>query len=202
MYLTKIELRPDERTTQYALANCQQMHRHVTGLFGTDRKSAEILYRLRQERGRNAVYLYSACPVDPSRLLPGMTLTGSRDLTDWVSALTVGQLWQFDLLAAPMKKVSAEGKKNSQRRILRTEEERLQWLARKAEQSGFRILSVRELEYVRQSGRRAGSQAMYLDAYHYTGSLEIVDADDFRRALAQGIGSGRAYGLGMLLLRR
>ena len=152
-----------------------------------------ILYRLRQERGRNAVYLYSACPVDPSRLLPGMTLTGSRDLTDWVSALTVGQLWQFDLLAAPMKKVSAEGKKNSQRRILRTEEERLQWLARKAEQSGFRILSVRELEYVRQSGRRAGSQAMYLDAYHYTGSLEIVDADDFRRALAQGIGSGRAY---------
>lgn len=202
MYLTKIDLRPDERTIQFALANCQQMHRHVTGLFGTDRKSAQVLYRLRQERGCNAIYLYSACPVDASRLLRGMTLAGQRDLTGWVSEFAAGQRWQFDLLAAPMKKVSAEGRKNSQRRILRTAEERMQWLARKAEQSGFRVLTVRELEYVRQSGRRPESHRMYLDAYHYTGSLEILEADAFRRALTQGIGSGRAYGLGMLLLRR
>ena len=202
MYLSKIELQPEIRTIQSALTDCQRMHRHVTGLFGTDRKSAQILYRLRQERGTHALYLYSACRIHSSRLLPGMLLSGERDLTDWVSHLTDGQIWQFDLLAAPMKQEPSKNGTRSKRRILRSLEERLAWLERKASQSGFRILSVREQEYIRQSGRRANSEMMYLDAYHYTGLLEICAEDAFRTAFAQGIGSGRAYGLGMLLLRR
>ena len=43
---------------------------------------------------------------------------------------------------------------------------------------------------------------MYHDAYHYQGTLQITDAAAFRRAMQGGIGSGRAYGFGMLMVKR
>lgn len=53
MYLTKISLQPQSPNIRRALADCQQMHRQVSGLFGVDRKNGEILYRLRTEQGSN-----------------------------------------------------------------------------------------------------------------------------------------------------
>ena len=174
MYLTKISLQPQAPHVRRALTDCQQMHRQVSGLFGTDRKKGDILYRLRTEQGSCALYLYSAMPVDRSRLLPGMNFAGERDLTDWLNDMVSGQVWGFDLLAVPAKKIPKEGHKNSQRRILRTEEERMAWLARKGEQYGFQILNAREQESVRKFGRHSQpGGTMYFDAYHYNGILQI-----------------------------
>ena len=203
MYLTKISLRPNAPAVRQALEDCQQMHRQVTGLFGVDRKSGDILYRLQTGPGNCSLYLYSAVPVDRGRLLPGMRFEGERDLRDWMSAMAAGQSWGFDLLALPAKKAPAEGRKNSQRRVLRTPAERMAWLTRKGEQNGFLLLDAQEQEYIRQSGQhRQPDGGFYLDAYHYNGVLAIKDADTFRMALTQGIGAGKAYGMGMLLLRR
>lgn len=203
MYLTKISLQPQSPYIRRALADCQQMHRQVSGLFGVDRKCGEILYRLRTEQGNYALYLYSAIPVDRSHLLPGMCFAGERNLQDWLDDMASGQVWGFDLLAVPAKKVPAEGRKYSQRRILRTEEERMAWLARKGDQYGFRLLDVQEQEYVRKFGRHSQpGGTMYLDAYHYNGVLQIQEEAAFRIALTGGIGAGKAYGMGMLLLKR
>ena len=43
---------------------------------------------------------------------------------------------------------------------------------------------------------------MYLDQYHYQGTLQITDVEQFRKAVQGGIGPGKSYGLGMLLLSR
>lgn len=115
MYLTRIELQPQIRAIQRALTDCQQMHRLVTGLFQIARKDANIRYRLRIEPGRTAVYLYSDMPVNRAALVPGMVFGGEQDLSDWLQALENGQVWRFDLLAAPTKKVAAKDRKNSQR---------------------------------------------------------------------------------------
>ena len=188
MYLTKIDLERASRRIQFALADCQQLHRLVMGLFGTDRKSSHVLYRLRDQDRALSLYLYS---------------DGERDLSDWLSQMEAGQIRGFDLLAAPTKKVPTETGRNSQRRILRTEEERLAWLTRKGEQNGFRLLTCRELENKRKQGYHTTSNGgrMYLAGYHYQGTLQISDPVRFRHALQEGIGSGRAYGLGMLLPR-
>lgn len=203
MYLTKISLQPRMPTIRRTLEDCQQMHRQVTGLFGLDRKSGDILYRLRTERGNYALYLYSAVPVDRSCLLPGMCFEGERDLQGWMAGMAVGQVWGFDLLALPTKKVPAEGKKNSQRRVLRSTDERMAWLSRKGVQHGFALLDVQEQEHIQQFGRHNPlNSKMYLDAYHYNGILQIKEVELFQAALTGGIGAGKAYGMGMLLLRR
>lgn len=203
MYLTKLDLERANRRIQIALLDCQQLHRLVMGLFDTDRKGSHVLYRLRIQRQELSLYLYSDGPIDQARLLPGMYFVGERDLSGWLAHMEQGQIRGFDLLAAPTKKVKAVGNHNSQRRILRTQEERMAWLIRKGEQNGFRILSCQELENQQQSGyhqKDAGGK-LYVTGYHYQGTLQLTDTERFQHAVREGIGSGKAYGLGMLLLR-
>ena len=202
MYLTKIELDLGNRTVRAALGDCQMMHRLLNSLFDRSREDAQLLYRVRNG-GRNcAVYLYSDGQLIREKLLSFMALAGERDVSAWVSAMTEGQRIRFDLLTMPCKKVVQENSKNSRRRVLRTVDERMAWLARKASQNGFEILSVRELDSSGFSGNHKAEQGgrMNWDAYHYIGILEIRDVSAFQKALSGGIGPGKAYGLGMILL--
>ena len=131
-----------------------------------------------------------------------MRFSGERDLSHWLQNMRERQIWQFDLLASPCKKVAREGKSNSQRRVLRTVEERCGWLVRKGEQNGFQLISLQELEGSQRFGRHTEERGgrMYLDSYHYQGALRVTDAEQFREAVRNGVGPGKSYGLGMLLL--
>ena len=201
MYLTKIELDPSSNAVRSALADCQNMHRLLCGLFDESRQKAGLLYRLREDENRCAVYLYSAVPVLRDRLLPFMRLSGQRDLAQWVAELMPGQKMGFDLITMPSKKVPRPDGGNSRRRAFLTETERLEWLNRKAAQNGFAILSATELELCDFSGTHPLQKSrMDWMAWHYCGILEIRDKVAFATALATGIGPGKAYGMGMILL--
>ena len=177
------------------------MHRFITGFFGADRKSNQVLYRTNMVQNKLCIYLYADRPAER---IPENCSVQQRDITSWLNTMETGQLWSFDLIAAPTKKVASEGKKNSQRRILRQPQERQEWLERKAEQNGFAIVQVQEQEQLHVSGRHHADKGgvMYHDAYHYQGVLQITDADAFRKAMQNGIGSGKAYGFGMMMVKR
>ena len=100
--------------------------------------------------------------------------------------------------------MASEGKKNSQRRILRQPQERQEWLERKAAQNGFSIIQAQEQEQLHVSGKHKADKGgvMYHAAYHYQGILQITDVDSFRQALEKGIGSGKTYGFGMMMVKR
>lgn len=204
MFLSKIEMPLSEPAVRAAMWDAQRMHRLAAGLYRLPRQDAELLYRVRAEGQTVSLYLYADLPVDRSQLLPWMRLAGERNLGDWLAAMQAGQLWGFELLTMPFKKVSDGTGGNSRRRVLRSQEERLAWLSRKAEQNGFTILAVQEA-----IGEKTGAAhpedkggRLYLDSYRYSGTLRIDDAERFREAVRHGIGPGKAYGLGMILLRK
>ena len=202
MYLTKLELPLSDPGVRTALWDAQRMHRLVCGFFNASREEAELLYRSRVRGRLVELYLYSCRPVDPARLLPGMRLAAQRDVSAWLDAMRVGGVYGFQLETAPNKKVAEDGAKNSRRRALRTAEEREAWLRRKAEQNGFQILSVEENPGEKRTARHPAEVggSLTIDACCYTGRLRITDAEAFRQAVRQGIGPGKAYGLGMLVL--
>lgn len=199
MYLIKAEL--DRRDARGLLADCQQMHRFVMGFFGTDRLSGQILYRTNMVRDKLCIYLYSQAPAEH---IPANCHIQQRDVKLWLDTMEAGQHWSFDLIAAPTKKIASEGSKNSRRRILREPGERQAWLERKAEHNGFVIIQAQEQEQLHVSGRHHPDKGgvMYHDAYHYQGVLQITDAEAFRKAMQTGIGPGKAYGFGMMMVKR
>jgi CRISPR system Cascade subunit CasE len=77
-----------------------------------------------------------------------------------------------------------------------------------AEAGGSRLLcSVERYEVLRTEvlRQRAGGterQHVTLGSADISGKLEIIDPDAFRRALLNGIGHGRAFGLGLMLVQR
>ena len=204
MYLSKVEMSLSDRGVRAALQDAQRMHQLATGLYQAARENVHLLYRTHTHESDVNLYIYADQPVDQTRLLPGMRLAGERDVTDWLDSMATEQTWNFDLLTSPCKKISDRSGKNSRRRVLRTQEERMSWLLRKAEQNGFALLDAQESTADRVFAAHPAEKGggLYLDAYHYSGTLKITDAAAFRAAVTRGIGPGKAYGLGMLLLKR
>lgn len=200
MYLIRIDMDRSQRAIRNAVADCQKMHRLLMGLFDMPRQEARVVYRLKEQGMQIAVYLYSAVPVIVERLLPGMKLVGQRDVSDWLDSMKNGRLLRFDLLVMPSKKIPGTGG-NSRRRVLRSQEERTAWLKRKAEQNGFEICALAEQGNTSFYGVHPKDDGtMRWDSYHYTGLLKITDDNAFQHAVEGGIGPGKAYGMGMLLL--
>lgn len=128
----------------------------------------------------------------------------------------------FRLRANPTKRVGksdaraderfkpSDEKKIRRRVELRTDEEKINWLKRKGEDCGFQLTNVRINETVenaaahsasKQFGRRDGKK-MTFGSVVFEGVLQVTDAGKFREALKTGIGTGKAYGFGLLSIAR
>lgn len=80
----------------------------------------------------------------------------------------------------------------------------MKWLTRKGERHGF---SVRDFEVAIDNGREfliksPGKRDFMLRTHDFTGVLEVVDPDAFVPALYDGIGSAKAFGCGLMLVKR
>ena len=185
-----------------ALTDRQKMHRLLTGCFQNQRSNADILFCSRIKGLVVEVYLYSSIPVIRKCIPSGIRLAAERDVTFWLDSLKTGMHLSFQIETAPFKKVAEEGIKNSRRRAIVDPEERISWLERKAQQSGFVICTLLESKaeriVVNHSPDKGGR--FFVDTFKYTGTLQITDGDSFQNTVKNGLGPGKAYGLGMLLL--
>ncbi|HWQ11339.1 MAG TPA: type I-E CRISPR-associated protein Cas6/Cse3/CasE [Roseiflexaceae bacterium] len=123
----------------------------------------------------------------------------------------------FRLRANPTRRIGADNAEQGERwrgkRVeLRREEDQLAWLARKGEAGGFRLVGVEvrpevpdaratTLEKVRgrrPSGGSADTMPLRFGAVLFEGRLEVTDRAAFLDTLRVGIGSGKAFGFGLL----
>ena len=78
------------------------------------------------------------------------------------------------------------------------------WLKRKGEAGGFQVVDAEpgpiiERRIVRSVRQR--SRPMTLHEVEFTGALKVTNVDAFVHALEQGIGRGKAFGYGLLMVR-
>lgn len=204
MYISKVILDRRAPSIWQCLSNCQDMHRNIMKMFESSRKEAGVLYRMYLKNSEASVYVLSQIEPINAELPHGMKLIGTKEISSLINTFNKGECFAFDLLAAPSKKIDIENKKNSRRRALQTQEERLEWLNSKAASGGFIINSVQECGKERYYGTHNAENGgkMVIDAIHFQGSLCIDDRDKFVSMYKSGIGPGKAYGLGMILLMR
>ncbi|MGK4007549.1 type I-E CRISPR-associated protein Cas6/Cse3/CasE [Sorangium sp. So ce1036] len=139
-----------------------------------------------------------------------------RDVDEERSRIGAGARFRFRLRANPTRRIDTksgpDGKRRNGRRVeLRDDASRLAWLHRKATQSGFELCGGRDdLEAAdvwmheerkltgHRPDARGGRTTLTLAPVLFEGRLRVTDADRFRAALVAGIGSGKAYGFGLL----
>lgn len=208
MYLTKLTLDPRNVNAKKCMRDCQEMHRSVMRLFHCTRNHGNILYRF--NANQFSIYILSRIVPDVGNIDDGMTLAGTRNIDTMESMLQGTSKFAFDLVACPCKKVPKQsdpthGKaSNSQRKFLQTACERKEWLERKAEQNGFSILNVSEELLLSMHGKHEENNggSFAFKSVRFFGVLQVTDPEKFYHAYCNGIGSGKSYGQGMLLLRR
>lgn len=206
MHLSRLILNPRSRQVQRDLADPYQLHRTVMRAFPDDLPDDErVLHRLEQDnrQGRLSLlvqsqhrpdwdeltdaYLLPPDPFDPAGRNPAVK---TFDPT-----LRRGQSLHFRLLANPTKRLGKSYGKDAGKRVgLYKTEEQIEWLKRKAERGGFLVLSALPSREQMQKSRHGPK----LLTVRFDGILQVAEPETFADTLAQGIGSAKAFGCGLL----
>jgi CRISPR system Cascade subunit CasE len=126
---------------------------------------------------------------------------------EFTVSLQVGQQLAFRLRANPTRRLSA-GKNNKGKRVgIYEEEAQLDWLVRKGEQHGFRLLQANvsrdgKLQQAKAVTDQNGIHDLKLFGVQFDGILQVADPAVLVQAVGAGIGSGKAFGFGLLSLAR
>lgn len=85
------------------------------------------------------------------------------------------------------------------RRDIRGADEQVAWLNRRGSANGFRVEECAVVGQDVLTARRAGKRISHTHA-RLRGTLTVTDPDAFVDAVTSGIGHGKAYGAGLMLL--
>ena len=213
MYLSRLILNPRNRRVQKEVADPYQMHRSMMRAFPDELASDEerVLFRLESHPRNGALTLlvqswslpdwsWLSEPGARGYLLP----MGEPNpvVKAFELGLQPGQALAFRLRANPIvRRLLPDG---TRKRIgLVREEEQVAWLERKAKQGGFRVLSARISNLTRVGGwihRDGSTHRLTLHSVQFDGLLRVTDPARVQEAVSQGIGSGKAFGFGLLSL--
>jgi CRISPR system Cascade subunit CasE len=217
MYLSRLILNPHGRRVQREVADPYQMHKSLMRAFPKHLKEGdERVFRL--EPGRNGALIllvqswtlpdwsWLAEPEARGYLLP----VGEPNPAVKAFALDLapGQVLAFRLRANPTVKhwyPNKEGEMRPKRVGIYDDQEQMDWLRRKGELGGFRLVSARtgDREDVRGDIRRdKETHKLKLAAVQFDGLLQVIDPERLRETVRQGIGSGKGLGFGLLSLAR
>lgn len=208
LYLSRLTLNARHNRTKSEVERPYELHRTICNAWH-DPKADRILFRPEQD-GPNVVTVIVQSRTEPDWLrlkVPTdylLQADGPKPVD--LQRLTVDQCLQFRLRCFPSKRVGAKDREDTgKRRGLTTKDEMFGWLHRKAEGDersnnkggGFK---VREAVFDRLYwyDSKGGIQDKALGAVRFDGILVVTDPDHFRAAVANGIGSGKAFGFGLL----
>jgi CRISPR system Cascade subunit CasE len=219
MYLSRLILNPRSRRVRKEIADAYQMHRSLMRGFpdGLAEGEERVLFRVdtHPRAGVPVLLVQSLAPpgwawlaepgardylLPEDRLPPGVDDNPAGKPFDL--ELTPGQVLAFRLRANPTVK-RRFNEKDHKRVGLYREEEQVEWLTRKGDRGGFRVLSAHASRETVVGGtihREQETHKLNLLAVRFDGLLQVTDPARLRETVRQGVGSGKGLGFGLLSL--
>ncbi len=226
MFLSKLVLNLRNSKARRDLGCPYDLHRTLMNgyPYPRDQQRCDLLFRVESTRmGPPVVLVQTQAEPDWSRLPSGYLLQRA-DFKPLDLALRAGQRLRFRLRANPTKRVAAKNERLGgvmlgKRVGLTAEAEQVRWLLRRADAGGFHIpgawvdakhpdtgepmqlpnFRVDVVPEGRDHNGKPGHAGVFL-AVRFEGVLVVNDPETFRATVAAGIGSGKAFGFGLLSL--
>ncbi|WP_237185355.1 type I-E CRISPR-associated protein Cas6/Cse3/CasE [Rothia nasimurium] len=222
-FFSRILINPQRREARKLIASPQAMHAAVLSAFPPDVQASadsRVLWRLDVKGPSYTLYVQS--PEEPDlRHIQEAAGWESRPaevahLGKLLASLREGQAWSFRLTGNPVKSLPVENGKRGRVVPHVTAEQQLGWLVHKAPQWGFRVAegsepgsylaavtSRSDQRFSRANPHDDGRRAsVTLRQTQFDGALVITDVDLFRESILKGMGKGKAYGCGLLTIRK
>ncbi len=208
MYLSRILLLDSKnsdfnRNTMCALTFLNRFHGALSMCFPGER--TRHLWRL--DNLKDALYLLvlseekadftSFC----QQFSPTKDSWETKNYDTLLNNLTDNSKWRFRLTANPTVSKSHQGNNGQGKiRAYKNVKDYKEWLLNRAEKNGFQ-LSDDDFDVVQNKWKiftKHGDQSISLLSVTFEGILTIINVELFRKALVNGIGRGKAYGMGLL----
>lgn len=192
MYMYRIRLNPKKRKTAIALENPNLFHGYFKAHF------EEVpLFRVDKVGSNYHMLVLADVPnIDFDEFISQFGYAKDsaeyKDYSKVLNAIEKDKRYRFRLYASPT--FGIDGKKFS----CTTYDRLAPWLARKAQDCGFKTTESAVLMTKKEQGFRHGKDFMTIKSVIFEGILTVEDKDKFKHALITGIGSRKSYGMGML----
>jgi len=218
MYLTRLTLldHPDRGAVIQRLGDAYREHQMLWQLFPPEPDAErDFLYRRDLHQGRPRYFLLSRRPpvnplglwrIDPPkpfhpRLRSGQRLAFSLRVNPVITREGRRHDVVMDRKQATGWRETNPAERPPLAELIR--EAGIDWLQKRAETAGFRFApeAVR-VEGYRQHRSRRGGREIRFSTLDFTGLLTVTEPDVFLHKLQQGIGPAKAFGCGLMLLKR
>ena len=201
MYLSRVVIDTRLQQAMRALSNPEILHGMVEACF--PQRCHRDLWRLDVLRGQICLLLLSREAPDLSPLTTQIGVADeppqTRDYQPLLDRIKPGTAWRFRLTANPVTSVPSPNKKRGRVKAITIAAHQREWLVGQAEKHGF-LLSPEQYDVVQSEWRifRRQGQTVSILSATFEGILTVTEPELFCRALTEGIGRGKAYGMGMM----
>ena len=124
----------------------------------------------------------------------------TKDYEPLLARIKTGNIWRFRLSANPTRRVKDSVTEKKKICAHKTTANQKEWLIKKSQQHGFQLATdgfdVTENKWFRF--RKSSGDVVTILSVTYEGLLMVTDAELFCKTLINGIGRGKAYGMGLL----
>lgn len=202
-----MELDIGKRDTRKGLLSPSIFHGAIESSFDGGRERR--LWRVDEFQGRYYLLLLSAQVPDLSHMAEQFGTEGSerpwqtKAYGSLLERVKPGSTWQFRLTANPTQSVrsSQPGKRGKVHAHI-TPAHQLQWLLDRCEDHGFKVdpeeVTVTKNQWQRFYKGGQHKKTVTLLSVTFEGILTVTDAECFRKTMVEGLGRGKAFGLGLL----
>lgn len=230
MYLSRVQLNIRQLTPEtlpkWQHATPYAAHQWLWQLF-PEQQQRSFLFRM--EAGGRFWLLSSVAPltdhalfsVETKAFQPQLTAGLKLDFQLRANPVVCRNKKRSDVLMNAKYQAKQQGLPKEQLWQLQTQAAQ-QWLIRQSEQHGFNLLPPASNEFADWAGtddasaqlvtidayqqhrfrRRAGEKMFTYSSVDFSGCLQVTDPERFTRALAAGLGKSKAFGCGMLMIKR
>jgi len=213
MTMTVIPMNLRSREVRADLADSQRLHMRIMHMFkNANRESNRVLYRV---EGIDSPYVIVQAESRPdTAVLPNdyarVAIRIRDDIEEAFGHIHNGQKLHFRLRANVTKKLATQQQSNGKRIAITDAQEQVEWLLRKAQQSGFAVIPdpfaidgyaitvIDEGKFHGAKRNHTTPSKLTHAGVRYEGTLEVTDVLLFVDVLRNGIGPAKAYGFGLL----
>lgn len=105
-----------------------------------------------------------------------------------------------DVVMSALYPIAQEARAGARSEVIETAGR--EWLGRQADQSGFRLIGGPAVDSYHTLRMPRGRKSIEIGMLDFEGLLEVREPDLFLRALVHGFGRAKAFGGGLMLIRR